>query len=140
MLMKKHDLKPERDYSWRFSYDHRDSIQGVAEKKFEAAAVASDILAQMIAEGKVADNAIRTVYESEQFPPGVIGVAYNLKPELQAKIKQALVDFDWTGSGLAAKYSASGYVKFAPVNYKDDWAAVREIRKSSGEMLSQFGG
>jgi phosphonate transport system substrate-binding protein len=140
MLMEKHDLKPERDYSWRFSYDHRDSIQGVADKKFEAAAVASDILEQMIAEGKITEDSIRTIYTSEPFPPGVVGVAYNLKPELQEKIKAALLGFDWAGSGLATKYNPSGYVKFAPVNYKDDWAAVREIRQTSGELLSQLGG
>jgi phosphonate transport system substrate-binding protein len=140
MLMQKHDLQPDRDYSWRFSYDHKESIRGVAEKKFEAAAVASDILAQMIAEGAVTEDSIRTIYESEPFPPGVVGVAHNLKPELQAKIKEALLGFDWANSGLANKYGPSGYVKFAPVNYKNDWAAVREIRKTGGELLSQMGG
>jgi phosphonate transport system substrate-binding protein len=138
MLMKKHDLKPDRDYSWFFSYDHRDSIKGVADKKFEAAAVASDILEQMIAEGKIPDNAVRTIYESEPFPPGVVGVAYNLKPELQEKIRQALLGFDWAGSGLATKYGASGSVKFAPVDYKNDWKSVRDIREAGVEMLSQL--
>ena len=32
MLMKEHDLQPERDYTWGFSYGHETSIKGIAEK------------------------------------------------------------------------------------------------------------
>lgn len=139
MLMKKHDLQPERDYKWGFSYGHDKSIEGVAAKRFEAAAVASDILAQMVADGKVAEDSIRVIYESEPFPPAVVGYAYNLTPELRNGIKQALLEFDWKGSGLEKKYGPAGSVKLAAVNYKNDWAPVRDIRQSGGEMLAQLG-
>jgi phosphonate transport system substrate-binding protein len=138
VLMDKLGLQPERDYTWGFSYGHENSIKGIAEKKFEAAAVASDILKRMIANGDIADGSIREIYESEPFPPGVIGVAYNLKPELQAKIRDTLFGFDWTGTGLEKKYQKVGWVKFAPVSYKDDWAPVRKISETGGTMLSQL--
>jgi phosphonate transport system substrate-binding protein len=137
-LMDKHNLQPERDYKWGFSYGHENSIHGIAEHKFEAAAVASDILARMVANGDVKEDSFRVIYESEPYPPGVVGFAYNLTPELQKSIRDALVNFDWTGTGLAKKFGASGSVKFAPVNYKDDWAGVRKIHQVGGDTLAQL--
>jgi phosphonate transport system substrate-binding protein len=139
MLMKKHDLQPERDYKWGFSYGHDKSIEGIAAKRFEAAAVASDILAQMVADGKVAEDSIRVIYESEPYPPAVVGYAYNLTPELCDGIEQTLLEFDWKGSGLEKKYGPAGSVKFAAVNFKNDWTPVRDIRQSGSEMLTQLG-
>ena len=124
MLMKEHDLQPERDYNWGFSYGHENSIKGIAEKKFEAAAVASDILDRMIAERRrAAKDAIRDDLRVEPYPPGVIGYAYNLTPELREGIRETLLGFEWTAPAWRKTYGTSGDVKFAPVNYKDDWAA-----------------
>jgi phosphonate transport system substrate-binding protein len=138
MLMKEHDLQPERDYSWGFSYGHENSIEGIAEKKFSAAAVASDILDRMIASGAVAEDAISVIYESEPYPPGVIGYAYNLTPELREGIRETLTGFKWEGTGLEKTYGASG-VKFAPVDYKKDWAPVRDINKTGNELFAKLG-
>jgi phosphonate transport system substrate-binding protein len=137
MLMKEHDLQPERDYSWGFSYGHENSIEGIAEKKFSAAAVASDILDRMIASGAVPADAVREIYESEPYPPGVIGYAYNLTPELREGIRETLLGFKWEGTGLEKTYGASA-VKFAPVDYKKDWAPVREINESGGELFAKL--
>jgi phosphonate transport system substrate-binding protein len=138
LLMKEHGLQPERDYSWGFSYGHENSIKGVADKQFEAAAVASDILDRMIASGAIEKNAIRVIYESEPFPPGVIGYAYNLTPELREGIRETLLGFKWEGTGLEKTYGTSGGVKFAPVEYKRDWEPVREINKSGGELFAKI--
>jgi len=139
MLMKEHNLQPERDYTWGFSYGHENSIDGVAAKRFEAAAVASDILERRIADGHVAADAFRTIYESEPFPPGVVGCAYNLKPEIRDAIREALVNFDWKGSGLEKTYGPQGSVKFAAVSYKDDWKPVRDINSAGRELLAKIG-
>jgi phosphonate transport system substrate-binding protein len=139
MLMDKHGLQPDRDYTWGFSYGHDTSIKGVADKRFEAAAVASDILARMIAEGDVAEDSIRVIYESEPFPPGVIGCAYNLKPELRDGVRDALVGFAWAGTGVEKEFGAQGAVKFAEVDYRDDWKAVRDLRESGAKILAQLG-
>ena len=139
MLMKEHNLQPERDYSWGFSYGHENSIKGIAEKRFEAAAVASDILERMTASGDVDTDAITTIYESDAFPPGVVGCAYNLKPELRDAIRESLVDFDWKGTGLEKTYGPQGSVKFAAVSYKDDWKPVRDITTDGRQMLAKLG-
>jgi phosphonate transport system substrate-binding protein len=139
MLMKEHDLLPERDYTWGFSFDHDTSIKGIADKRFDAAAVASDILDRRIASGEVEADAIRTVYESSAFPPGVVGCAYNLKPEIQDAIRETLANFDWKGSGLEKTYGTQGSVKFATVSYKDDWKPVRDINADGRQLLTQIG-
>ncbi len=136
-LMKEHQLQPERDYSWGFSYGHENSIKGIADKKFSAAAVASDILDRMIASGAVEEDAVRTIYESDPYPPGVIGYAYNLTPELREGIRETLLGFKWEGTGLEKAYGASA-VKFAPVDYKNDWAPVREINDAGSELVAKL--
>ncbi|MBA3482318.1 MAG: phosphate/phosphite/phosphonate ABC transporter substrate-binding protein [Pirellulales bacterium] len=137
MLMKEHDLQPERDYTWGWSFGHENSINGIAEKKFSAAAVASDILDRMIAGGDVQEAAIRVIYESEPYPPGVIGYAYNLTPELQEGIRETLLGFAWEGTGLEKTYGASAE-KFAPVDYKKDWEPVRAINKTGSELFAKL--
>ena len=137
MLMKEHNLQPERDYSWGFSYGHENSINGIAEKKFSAAAVASDILDRMTASGSIKADSIREIYESEPYPPGVIGYAHNLTPELRARIRETLLGFKWEGTGLEKTYGASA-VKFAPVDYKKDWAPVREINQAGSELFAKL--
>jgi phosphonate transport system substrate-binding protein len=138
MLMKEHNLQPERDYTWGFSYDHETSINGIADKRFEAASVASDILERMIASGEVQAGAIRTIYESDAFPPGVVGCAFNLKPGIRDGIRETLANFDWKGSGLEKTYGSQGSVKFATVSYKDDWKPVRDIRNDGQQMLAKL--
>jgi phosphonate transport system substrate-binding protein len=138
MLMNEHDLQPERDYSWGFSYGHENSIKGIAENKFAAAAVASDILARMIANGDIAESDVKVIYESKPYPPGVLGYAYNLKPELRDGIVETFKTFDWKGTGLEKGPGKSGSVKFAPVEYKKDWEPVREINKTGGELFTKL--
>jgi phosphonate transport system substrate-binding protein len=140
MLMKEHDLQPERDYSWGFSYGHENSIKGIAEKKFMAAAVASDILDRMIARGEVSESDFKVIYESKPYPPGVVGYAYNLKPEVRNAIVETLTTFDWKGTGLEAGPGKSGSERFAPVEYKMDWEPVREINKTGGELFTKLAG
>ena len=138
MLMKDHDLQPERDYNWGWSFGHENSIKGIAEKKFMAAAVASDILARMVANGDIAESDFAVIYESKAYPPGVVGYAYNLKPELSEGIVDTLTTFDWKGTGLEKGPGKSGSVKFAPVDYKKDWEPVREINKTGSELFTKL--
>jgi phosphonate transport system substrate-binding protein len=138
MLIEEHGLQPEIDYRWGFSYKHEDSIKGIADKKFEAAAVASDILAREVAKGTITEDAFRVIYESEPFPPGVVGYTYNLKSDLADNIRKTLLEFDWKGTGLEEAFGKSGSVKFAEVDYKDDWKNVRAIQESGAKAINQL--
>ncbi len=127
LLLEEHNWLPERDYRWGFSYGHEQSIQRVANGEVDAAAVASDLLDGMQGRGEIAPDAIRAIYESELFPPAAIGYAHNLKPEIKEAIKEVLLGFDWTATGLEAEWGPTGAVNFVEVNYKDDWSNVRRI-------------
>lgn len=136
LLMKEHNLQPERDYDWGFSYGHENSIKGIAEGRFSVAAVASDILQRMVASGEVSPDAFRVIYESDPYPPAALGYLYNLTPELRDGIRETLLSLDWAGTGLEGRYGKAGSVKFAPVNYQQDWAPVREINQTGREMFA----
>jgi phosphonate transport system substrate-binding protein len=133
MVLLKSDfsLEPERDYFVRMSNGHEVSIAGIAKGEYQAAAVASDMLARAQASGAIAKNQYRSVYKSENFPSAALGYAYNLKPELAAKIKEAMLSFDMKGTSLEADFGSDGATKFVPVNYKNDWALIRRIDEES---------
>ena len=130
-----YDLQPDRDYTWGFSLGHEESIKGVAAKEFEAAPVASDILARMVEQNEVDPNAFRSIHESERFPPATIGFVYNLTPELRDAIRETLLAFELPGTGLEGEFGAD-VTKLVPVNYKQDWANARRIDQLVAQVAS----
>jgi phosphonate transport system substrate-binding protein len=126
-LLQDNDLLPQRDYQWRFSGDHEESIKGVAAGEYEVAPVASDVLARAIGAGVVKPEQFRIIYESEKFPPVTIGYAYDLTDELAGKIRQAFLDFNSRQTSLEKRFDDSGTSKFVPVSYVQDFALIRQI-------------
>ena len=107
---------------------------GVANKDYDAAAIANEVMFRMF-ERKVVDKAkIRTIYKSETFPTTGYGVAYNLDPKLVEKIKEGFFTFNWEGSALQAEFK--GKDKFVPITYKKDWSVIRKIDAASGVKYS----
>jgi phosphonate transport system substrate-binding protein len=123
-------LKAERDFTPVFSGKHDNSVLGVANKDYDAAAIANEVMFRMF-ERKVVDKAnIRTIYKSETFPTTGYGVAHNLDPALAEKIKQAFFSFPWEGSSLKAEFK--GEDKFVPITYQKDWSVIRKIDAATG--------
>ncbi len=121
-------LRPGDDYQYVVSGSHPASIRMVADGFADAAAVAADVFADAIAEGQpLKASQFRTVYKSKTFPKGAWGCTCLLQPELAAKVREAYISFPFEGSKLATKFKGSKAVKFAPVDYKKDWAFVRDI-------------
>jgi phosphonate transport system substrate-binding protein len=139
LLRDKYTLLPDRDYTWGFSLGHEESIKGVAAKEFDAAPVASDILARMVEKKEVDPQAFRSVYESERFPPATIGIVYNLAPELRDAIRDTLLAFDLRGTGVEGEFGAD-VTKLVPVNYKQDWANARHIDQLASQARSAKSG
>ncbi len=136
MLLRSFNLKPGFDYHIVYSQGHEQSITGIKEGKYPAAAVASDLLEQAIAAGKINESDFKTIYTSEQFPALAIGYVYNLTPELAESVRAALMDFNPQGTSAAANL-AEGVTGFTPVSYKDDFALVRRIDESFGRAPEQ---
>ena len=68
LLESEFKLVAKRDFEPVFSGKHDNSVLGVANKDYDAAAIANEVMFRMF-ERKVVDKAkIRTIYKSETFP------------------------------------------------------------------------
>ena len=135
ILKQKFGLLPGRDYNYVKSGSHWDSIKQLAAGKHDAVCVANDLLARALAAGDIKSEQFRSIYKSDSFPPLCLGIAHDLPPELAAKIKQVFQDFRFAGTSLEKQYRPEGKVGFALVDYKRDWAYVREIDASLTRLL-----
>jgi phosphonate transport system substrate-binding protein len=132
LLRDQFKMEAGKDYTPVFSGKHDNSILGVANKDYPAAAIANSVKERMIARGAVKPEQTRVIYTSQTFPTTGYGYAYNLKPELAAKVKEAFFSFNWEGSELLKEFSKSEppQEKFMPITYKQHWAVVRDIDKA----------
>ena len=129
-------LERDRDFKPAFSGGHDNSILGVANKDYDAAAVANSVKARMIDRGVVKMDQLKTIYTSQTFPTTGFGVAHNLAPDLQKKISSAFFSFDWDGTKLLEEFGKSGEAQFIPITFKDNWAVIREIDAANGVNYS----
>jgi phosphonate transport system substrate-binding protein len=124
------NLEANRDFTPVFSGKHDNSVIGVANKDYDAAAIANEVMFRMF-ERKVVDRAkIRSIYKSETFPTTGYGHAHNLDPALVEKIKQAFFTFPWEGSALKAEFKNQD--SFIPITYQKDWSVIRKIDAATG--------
>ncbi len=127
ILKAEYGLEARKDFEPVFSGKHDNSILGVANKDYPAAAVANSVMQRMIARGVVKADQVKSIYKSQTFPTTGYGVVYNLKPELQEKIKETFFSFPWKGSALAEEFGKSGEAKFIPITFKKHWEVIRKI-------------
>jgi phosphonate transport system substrate-binding protein len=117
----------QHDFESAFSGKHDNSVLGVVNRDYDAAAIANSVMNRMIARGVVRTEQFRTLFRSETFPTTAYGHSHNLHPELAARVRDAFFSFPWEGSALAAEFRESGEDKFIPISYREHWAVVREI-------------
>jgi phosphonate transport system substrate-binding protein len=69
---------------------------------------------------------LQVIDQSKPFPPATLGYVYNLSPELAQKIRAAMLEFPWAGTGLEKEFAGTRATKFVPVSYKNDfeWARI----------------
>ena len=127
ILKAEYGLEARKDFEPVFSGKHDNSILGVANRDYPAAAIANSVMKRMIARSVVKSDQLKSIYKSQTFPTTGYGVAYNLKPELQETIKQSFFSFPWQGSALAEEFSKSGEAKFIPITFKKHWEVIRKI-------------
>jgi len=127
ILKADYGLIAETDFEPVFSGKHDNSILGVANKDYPAAAIANTVLTRMLARDVVKADQIVSLYTSETFPTTGYGVAHNLTPELQDKIRGAFFSFDWAGTSLEEEFGKGEEAQFIPITYKDFWQVIRKI-------------
>ena len=118
-------IKPGVYYEFVFSGKHDNSIMGVVNKDYDAAPVANNVVDRMAARGMFKKDDLRVVYESSPFPRTAFGVAHDLPQDLQDKIKQAFLTFDFKASKLAKEFKDSR--AFVQINYAKDWKGLGTI-------------
>jgi phosphonate transport system substrate-binding protein len=126
------DMIPGRDFEAVFSGKHDNSILGVANHDYAAASIANSVRDRMIKRGVIKADQLVSIYKSQTFPTTGFGVVYNLKPELQEKIKEGFFSFEWEGTGLQEEFSKSGEEKFIPITFKEQWSVIRKIDAANG--------
>ncbi|WP_274423626.1 phosphate/phosphite/phosphonate ABC transporter substrate-binding protein [Chelativorans sp. YIM 93263] len=131
ILKSEFDMVADEDFTPAFSGSHDTSILGVANGDYEAAAIANSVKGRMIEREVISADQIKTVYTSQTFPTTGYGTVYNLRPELQDKIREAFFSFPWEGSALAEEFSKSGEEQFIEIAFKDDWAVIRQIDEAN---------
>lgn len=122
-----YNMIPERDFEAVFSGKHDNSILGVANKDYKAASIANSVLSRMLSRGVIEEGDVISIYKSQTFPTTGFGTVYNLKPELQASVREAFFTFDWEGTKLQEEFEKSNEGQFLPMNYKEFWDVIRKI-------------
>lgn len=136
ILMADYSMSAGDDFEPVFSGKHDNSILGVANKDYPAAAVANSVLNRMLSRDVVKADQIKSIYKSQTFPTTSYGLANNLNEELQDKIKEGFASFDWEGSSLLEEFSKSGEAQFVPITFKEEWAVIRKIDEANGVEYS----
>ncbi|MFV0549801.1 phosphate/phosphite/phosphonate ABC transporter substrate-binding protein [Limnobaculum xujianqingii] len=135
-LFPKIGITPDEDYKVVYSGKHDQSVMGVLSGDYDAAPVASDVYERMVEAGRVKAKDFRTIYTSARFPTSAFGYAYDLDPELVAKIKAAFASYRFPPE---MQETFGGADRFYPINYKDDWQVVRDIAFATGTAYSKNG-
>jgi len=132
ILKADYNMVPGEDFEPVFSGKHDNSILGVANQDYPAAAIANSVLARMLDRDVVSEDQIETIYKSQTFPTTAYGLAHNLKPELQQKIQDAFFSFEWEGTALEEEFSKSGEAQFIPITFRNHWEVIRKIDAANG--------
>ena len=133
ILLREAGLLPPKDYLFRYSGSQAGSIADVKAGTAQAAAVAGDVLTRERAAGIIKAADYRVVYTSDAtFPSPAIGCGHDLSPALAAKVRDAMLGFDWAGTSLGQFYAAEGKVKFVPADYRKSWDYVRRLDDTLG--------
>ena len=136
LLEAEYGLVAGTDFEPAFSGAHDNSILGVANRDYEAAAIANSVLGRMIDRDVVSADDIVTVFQSDTFPTTGYGVVHNLHPDLQESIQEAFFSFDWEGSALQAEFGSAGEEQFIPITFAEHWSVIRQIDEAMGVEYS----
>jgi phosphonate transport system substrate-binding protein len=133
-LFPKEGLSPGKDYPIQFSGKHDQSAIGVQTGDYDAAAVASEVYERLVRSGRIKGEEMRIIYRSAKFPSGPFAYAHDLEPTLVKKIKECFFNFTYPEAMRKAMDNAD---HFLPIEYKKDWALVREVAAAAGEKFTK---
>lgn len=142
-LLREFNMLLGKDYDYRFSTSHDESIRLVKTGEVELAAVASDMLERAIESGAITNEDFREVYASPPIPAAAFGYCYHLAPDLAAKVRESLVGMDVSDTPIAGPSAGAKPASLVAIDYKKDFAAIRDVddmlgRKHDVEILDTY--
>ncbi len=132
ILKADYGMEAEKDFEPVFSGKHDNSILGVANKDYPAAAIANSVMSRMLDRDVIEEGQVVSIYKSQTFPTTGFGTVYNLKPELQDAIRDAFFSFEWEGTSLEEEFSKSNEAQFIEMTYQEFWDVIRKIDAANG--------
>jgi phosphonate transport system substrate-binding protein len=130
-------VTPGKDYQIAFSGKHDNSILGVANGDYDAAAVADTVLERMVNRGLLKAGDVKVIYKSPVFPTAAFAYVHNLEPALAEKIKEAFYSFKFEGTSVGKEFGKQGRVGFMPLNYARDWEPVLGLLEANRVVFSR---
>ncbi len=127
-------LRPEIDYKVEFSGKHDKSIVGVKNGFYAGAAVASDVFNRMVDRGEVRSEDFRVLWRSENFPADAFVHHHSLPKTFADRLKKCFFDYEYND---AMKKQLEGNDRFFAVDYKRDWAVVRQVATTAGQKFDR---
>lgn len=131
LLNSEFSLVPGKDFDTAFSGSHDNSILGVINQDYEAAAIANSVSNRMLAREVINADDYQILYTSQTFPTTGYGHVYNLHPDLAQKVQDAFFSYNWEGSSLKEEFANSGESQFIPITFKEHWAVIRTIDEAN---------
>jgi phosphonate transport system substrate-binding protein len=125
LLESEFGLVADRDFEPVFSGRHDNSVLGVLQGDYEAAAVANQVIDQVLARGVGSREDLRVLYRSVSFPTTAYGVSNRLDPDVAALVRRAFLTFEWDGSALDAEFQEED--GFIEITYNEHWEVIRSI-------------
>ncbi len=135
ILKADYGMVADKDFEPVFSGKHDNSILGVANHDYPAASIANSVMQRMIERDVIKPDQVVSIYKSQTFPTTGFGTVYNLKPELQEKIKDAFFTFPWEGTSLEEEFKKSGEHKFIPIELQGRLVGDPQDRRGERRQL-----
>jgi phosphonate transport system substrate-binding protein len=126
-LLARHGWEPDHFFNrYFFSYSHNKSVEMVAKKKADAAAVDSMVYAYMLAEGSPYAKQVRIIHQSPEFGIPPVVVPPGLPAFMKNKIREILLamHLDPEGKKILSAMRIDRFVVVPDSNYD----LVREMR------------
>ena len=133
-LFPREGVVPDVDYKITFSGKHDQSILGVNSGDYDAAAVASNVFERMAHRGVIKAENFRIIYRSKKFPSAAFAYAHDLEPAFRDRMVKCFYNYQFTDE---MKKAFDGSDRFIPLDYKKDFAIVREVAEAAGERFDR---
>ena len=118
-LFAQEGVVPGEDYDIEFSGSHENSGLGVYMGDYDAAPVCSTCVQRVIDDGRIDANDLKVVWSSDPFPEGSFGYINNLHPDLQEGFRNALFEYDYSGTSIPEDFN--GRDVFLEIDYNTVW-------------------